>query len=100
VTEVLFDNLGLQECTRQWIPHDLTKAQQVEGVRLSRSLLESLRLHKDTEFKGLGTGDESWAYYIDRYQETSMHGSSREEVPLMVRNTIGSSKVMITVFGR
>jgi histone-lysine N-methyltransferase SETMAR len=71
----------------------------MDRVRLSRSLLESFRLHEDTEFKGMATWDESWFYH--RRQENSMHASSHEKVPLMVGHTIRTSKVVITgFFGR
>jgi hypothetical protein len=96
VSRILRDNLGLRQYTRQWVPHYLIKAQKVWCVLLSRSLQESLRLHHDTEFKSLTTEDESWLSY--GYQDASVYALSREEVPLMVRNTIGTSKVTNTVF--
>jgi hypothetical protein len=40
-------------------------------MRLSGSLLESLHLHEDSEFKGFATSDESWVYY--QYQEISKY---------------------------
>jgi hypothetical protein len=49
---------------------DLIESQNAERMRPSGNLLESLRLHEDTEFKDLVTGDESWVYCI--CQETSM----------------------------
>jgi hypothetical protein len=85
---------------RRWVLHDLTDAQRVERVRLLRSLFESLRLRQDTEFKRLATGNESWVYHIYRCHETYRYASSREEVPPMVRNTKGTSNVMITAFPR
>jgi hypothetical protein len=91
VTPVLRDNFGLQKHTRRWVPHNLTEMQKVESMRLSRSLPKSLRLPKGTEFKGLATEDESWI--SDRYQETSKYALSRDEIPPMVRNTIGTSEV-------
>jgi hypothetical protein len=42
------------------VPHDLTEAQKVKRVRLPRSLLESFRLHRGTEFKSLATRAESF----------------------------------------
>jgi uncharacterized pyridoxal phosphate-containing UPF0001 family protein len=51
--------------------------------------------YQDAEFKGLVTGNESGACY--RCQETSVSASSRGEVPPMVKNTIGTSKIMIRV---
>jgi hypothetical protein len=53
------------------------------GTRVDlENLLESIRLHQDTEFNGLATRDESRVYYIKiyGYLETSMYASSREEV--------------------
>jgi hypothetical protein len=55
---VFRDNSGLRKYPRQWAPHDLTETHKVERVPFSRSLLESLGLHENTEFKGLATGDE------------------------------------------
>jgi hypothetical protein len=103
----LGDDLGLRKYTREWAPHDLTEAQKVKRVRLSRSLLESLHRHEDTEFKSPVTEDEPWVYC--GYQEASMYTSSRWERNLnvclvlwasapMVKNIIGTSKVMITMF--
>jgi hypothetical protein len=55
------EDLGLRECPRRWVPHDLTEAQRMECVWLSGGPLESLRLHDDAESKGLATANESWA---------------------------------------
>jgi hypothetical protein len=60
VTRALRDDLGLRQCTRQWTPDNLTEAQKVECRRVSRCLLESLRLAQDTEFKGFVAGDRPW----------------------------------------
>jgi hypothetical protein len=65
-------------------------------VRPSGGFLEYCHLHEDTDVKIPATGDDSCVY--DRCQETSMHASSRAEVPPMVRSTIGTSEVMIGVF--
>jgi hypothetical protein len=52
------DNLGVRKDRRRWPPQHLTEAQNLELVRFSRSLPESLSLHEDTEFKALAAGDE------------------------------------------
>jgi hypothetical protein len=41
-------------------------------------------------------GDESWVYY--RYQEAPVSTSWREKVPLMVRDTIATSNLMVVVY--
>jgi hypothetical protein len=41
-------------------------------------------------------GDESWVCY--RYQEAPVSASWREKVPLMVRNTIATSNLMVVVY--
>jgi hypothetical protein len=81
---------------RRWLADDLIESQKGEGTHVSKSLLESLRVHEDTEFKEVATGYDLWVCH--RYQETSLYASSQEEVPPMPGNTIGISKVMITIF--
>jgi hypothetical protein len=75
------------------VPHDLTEAQNIERMGLSRNLPESHRPHQDTEFKGLATGHEVGV--DSRHQKASVYASSREEVSLMVRDAIGTPKGMI-----
>jgi hypothetical protein len=71
----------------------LTEAQNVERGRLSRSLLESGRLHQNTEFKGLGTG-ASHGFIMDLRKPPRMFHHARQ------RDTIHSSEVTIIVFLR
>jgi hypothetical protein len=70
------------------MPNNLTGAQKAERAPVSRGLLESLRLHQHIAFKDPATGDESWVCH--KYQQTSMYVSSHNEVPSIVKNTIGT----------
>jgi hypothetical protein len=59
VAWVLRDDLSLARYVKRWAPQDLTAAQKIGHVRLSENLLECLRVHYDTEVKGITTGDKS-----------------------------------------
>ena len=96
IKEILTRDLGLRKFTRRWVPHNLSPANKAKRVTDARMLLQALTKDQDQNFSHIMTGDESWFYYA--YESPTMFAPSRDEVIPRVSPTIGSKKVMITIF--
>jgi histone-lysine N-methyltransferase SETMAR len=78
------------------VPHDLSATEEAKRVPDARTLLQALRNDQSQNFSYIMTGDESWFYY--NYESPTVFARARDEVVPRVSPTIGSKKVMITIF--
>ena len=93
IHRILQEDLGLTRVNFRWIPYRLNQSQKEVRVRLSKSLLETL---EQSSHQMIITGDETWVYL--RNPRTSMWIDSDMPRPERPKHTIGSKKVMISVF--
>jgi hypothetical protein len=78
------------------VPHNLTPASKAKRVIDARMLLQSLRNDQNKNFSHIMTRDKSWFY--SAYESPTMFVRSRDEVIPRASPTIGSKKVMVTIF--
>jgi hypothetical protein len=86
----------MRKLTRRWVPHDFSATDKAKRVVDARTLLQALRNDQSHNFSHIMTGDESWFYYND--ESPTMFARARDEVVPRVSPTIGSKKVMVTIF--
>jgi hypothetical protein len=96
VKEILHRELGLQTCTRRWVPHELSETQKKCRVDQSRSVPDMLQLYARHNFGGITTGDESWFLYST--YTNSMFAVSAAEVVSRTKQNISAWKTMVTIF--
>ena len=90
VYAILTDSLGLRKFKSKWIPHELTEAQKLKRVQLSRDLLGKLATMKENELCSVVIADESWFYLTTK--RDGMWEESPKDVPPHVKATVGSPK--------
>jgi hypothetical protein len=70
-------------------------AREKSRIEFSRDLLQILEDHRELQFDGITTGDESWFRYLIQFD--SMFVSFRDAVTPRIRPDI-STKTMLTIF--
>lgn len=93
IHHILSENLGLTRVNFRWIPYSLNDTQKESRVTISKTMLRTL---SRAPSGNIITGDETWVYL--RNPRSSMWIDSSIPRPEKPKLTIGSKKVMITVF--
>jgi hypothetical protein len=57
---VLHEDLGFRKCYLRWVPHLMMENEASCRFTFSEDLLQVMRHAKETNFKHLLTGNESW----------------------------------------
>jgi hypothetical protein len=78
------------------VPHDLSAKDNAKRVFDAGTLLQALRNDQSQNFSHIMTGDESW--FSSNYESLTMFARVRDEVVPRVLPTIGSKKVLVTIF--
>jgi hypothetical protein len=96
IKEILTRDLGMRKFTRRWVLHAFSATDKAKRVVDARTLFQALRKDRSQNFAHIMTGDESWFYY--NYESPTVFARARDEVVPRVPRTIGSKKVMVTIF--
>jgi histone-lysine N-methyltransferase SETMAR len=96
VHRILTEELELTRVNFRWIPHTLNDAQKAKRVEVAKILLKMLANATLAQLRLIITGDETWVYFSN--PRSSMWVGSDIPRPEKPKLTIGSKKVMITVF--
>jgi hypothetical protein len=78
------------------VSHDPSTTYKAKRVVDARTLLQALRKDQSQNFSHTMNGDKSWFYY--NYESPTMFARARDEVVPRVSPTIGSIRVMVTIF--
>jgi predicted Rdx family selenoprotein len=92
----LCEELQMKQVSFRWIPHELNPYQKENRKIGSVTILEALKLHSKSGYRNLITGDESWFFYDN--QSDRIWIDKDAEPPTKENITIGSKKLMLTVF--
>jgi hypothetical protein len=74
----------------------LSATDRANQVVDARTLFQALRNDQSQNFSHIMTGDETWFYY--NYEPPTIFARARDEVVPRVSPTIGSKKVIVTIF--
>jgi histone-lysine N-methyltransferase SETMAR len=96
VLRCLQEDLGTKYRHLRWVPHTLTEEHKAKRAELAGRMLEILSHHRESDFKFLFTGDESWMFYA--YERTHQWDLSHGPVEKIQRKTNYQKKTMFTVF--
>jgi histone-lysine N-methyltransferase SETMAR len=92
----LRDVLKMKLRNVKWIPHVLTEDQKAKRTEFAQSMLATLAEHRDTSFRYLLTGDETWMFYA--YYKKRYWMSPWEDVEEVQRPSHHQKKRMLSVF--
>jgi transposase len=92
---VLHEDLWFRKCYLRWVPYSMTGNKAQCRVAFSEALLEVARYAKETNFKHLLTGDESWFYY--EYPDDSACAPLRASLPTRTSKEIQTKKCHISI---
>jgi histone-lysine N-methyltransferase SETMAR len=96
INRILTEELGLTRVNFRWIPYKLNDDQKAKRVEIAKSMLHVLANASLPQLKMILTGDETWVYLSN--PRSSMWIDSAVGRPEKPKLTVGTKKVMITVF--
>jgi hypothetical protein len=96
VKDRLINDLGMKQIKFQWIPHLLTSNQKLKRIEGAKIIETALKIHRESDYKYLVTGDESWFFYDNECDMMWLPSGSK--VPTKERRMICSPKILLTVF--
>jgi hypothetical protein len=88
--------LDLKKLSRRWLPHQLSDIQQKSRIEFSLDLLQILEDHRELQFEGIATRDESSFRYL--IQSDSMFSSSRDAMTSSISADSSMKNTILTVF--
>ena len=96
VIKILTENLGREYRHLRWVPHCLNQLQKHNRVVKAKIILDILKEARESNFKGILTGDESWFVFT---QTPTHQWIVRGEIPDEIEEPSRfQKKVMVTIF--
>ena len=100
VDGILKSQLNLSKVCARWVPHSLTAAQKVQGVKCCKNLLKMYTGRDHRRLFEIITGDETWVRYdTPLSKESNKIWNESQSDPHMIANPdFRTAKIMYCIF--
>ena len=97
---ILRRDLKMKRISARWIPHLLTKEQELALVKIAKQLLKQFPEYNNRSFSNIITGDETWVHFYEpkRKIQNKIWATKGGKRLCITKRTMSIKKVMYVIF--